>query len=197
MYRFIETLKIENGIIKNCEYHNRRLNATRKVFYDSNNNINISDYIELSSCHVGGIFKCRLVYSKDIEAITIDEYSKKNINSLKVISADMDYSYKYENRALLDQLFAQRGECDEILIVKNNYLTDTSFSNIVLFDGSKWVTPSTPLLKGSKRQFLLDSGIISKEAIALENLKNFKKIGLVNSLVELGDIEIPIERVSF
>ena len=52
-----------------------------------------------------------------------------------------------------------RGACDEILIIKDGHITDTSISNIVfrLPDGW-WLTPFTPLLKGIMRTYLLESG---------------------------------------
>jgi hypothetical protein len=39
----------------------------------------------------------------------------------------------------------QRGNADEIIIVRNGLLSDTSYSNIALFDGTMWVTPKTHL----------------------------------------------------
>ena len=49
--------------------------------------------------------------------------------------------------------------------VKNGRLTDTSYSNIALFDGNRWVTPAHPLLKGTMRQSLIDKGLLKEKGI--------------------------------
>ena len=44
----------------------------------------------------------------------------------------IDYTYKSAHREELNALYAQKGMADDILIVRNGYLTDTSISNIAL-----------------------------------------------------------------
>ena len=48
------------------------------------------------------------------------------VSSLRPVASDtIDYSYKSTNREELNDLFARRGKADDILIVKDGYLTDT------------------------------------------------------------------------
>jgi 4-amino-4-deoxychorismate lyase len=74
---------------------------------------------------------------------------------------------------------------DEILIIKNGFVTDTSFSNIVFFDGIKWITPSTYLLNGTQRQQLLQQGAIIEEEIRPSDLKHFRFAKLINAMLDL------------
>ncbi len=115
---------------------------------------------------------------------------------MKVVGCDsIEYNYKYENRECLNELLELKQNCDDILIVKNKKITDTSFSNIVFFDGKKWITPSTPLLKGTKREKLLSDGKIVQNEIKLNDLKYFQKAALINSMLDLEDNVISIGNV--
>lgn len=110
-------------------------------------------------------------------------YYKKAINSLRIVRCDeILYDFKYTDRYLLLDLLEKKGDCDEIIIVKNSMLTDTSFSNIVLFDGDKWITPKTPLLRGTCRERLLRKGKIHEGDIFVDELKNYDKILLINAM---------------
>jgi 4-amino-4-deoxychorismate lyase len=42
---------------------------------------------------------------------------------------------------MLETIRTRRGACDEVLIVKDGCLTDTSYTNIALWDGHRWVLP--------------------------------------------------------
>jgi 4-amino-4-deoxychorismate lyase len=84
----------------------------------------------------------------------------------------------------------------DILLVKNDLITDTSFSNIILWDGNAWYTPSVPLLKGTKREFYLDKKIIHLRDIRLNELHYFKKIRLINAMLDIGEGEdIPVGNI--
>ena len=83
----------------------------------------------------------------------------------------------------------------DILIVKNGLITDTSYSNIILYNGKEWFTPKSFILNGVKRQYLLNTGKVKEIKITLENLKNFEKISLINAMLEPQDIEIGIENI--
>ncbi len=61
-----------------------------------------------------------------------------------------------------------------------------------------WVTPDTPLLPGTMRASLLDSGTISVSRITLDDLNKFQTIRLINAMNNFHDAnEIPIEAVIF
>ena len=104
-----------------------------------------------------------------------------------VSAAELDYSYKYVNRDSLDALKKSRTDnpLEDILIVKNGCITDTSFSNIAFYNGSSWVTPDTPLLKGTKRACYLQSGKLMEKRITPDDLRQFHKARLINAMLDL------------
>ena len=105
----------------------------------------------------------------------------------------IDYTYKSTNREELNSLYAQRETADDILVVRNGYLTDTSISNIALYDGNTWFTPSCPLLKGIKRAELLDKHLIQEKEILHTQLGSYFRIMLFNAMIDWGQIVIPID----
>jgi 4-amino-4-deoxychorismate lyase len=84
---------------------------------------------------------------------------------------------------------------DEVIIIKNGCVTDTSYTNICFFDGKEWLTPDTPLLQGTMRRYLLDKGVIREVRIRRKDIQYFKKVSLINAMMELGEIIIPIENI--
>lgn len=118
------------------------------------------------------------------------------VHSLRLICADdVDYTYKSSDREALNRLFAQRGEQDDVLIVRHGQLTDTSIANIALFDGVAWWTPRFPLLKGTRRAALLDEGIIREREIRQSDLSVFSHIRIFNALIGWGILELPVAQV--
>ena len=85
----------------------------------------------------------------------------------------------------LSRLLLQKGDADEIIIVKNGRLTDTSYSNIALFDGNRWVTPAHPLLKGTMRQSLIDKGLLEEKDIMAEDFPKYLEVRLINAMMPL------------
>ena len=144
-------------------------------------------------------YKARVVYGEQgVEAVEYAPYFIRNINSLQVVEDDtITYGYKSTDRSRLNALVAQKGNCDDIIIVKHGLLTDTSFTNLAIFDGKHWVTPRHPLLPGTKRAALLDKGMIQEADITLEDLRNANKVSLFNAMIEFGEREIAMENVHF
>lgn len=191
MCLFIETIRIEDGQVYNLDYHTQRLNCTRAAFWKGVAPIDLNDVISFQN--QSGIQKCRIVYGKEIEEITYTPYQIRNVQSLRLMTSDnIDYTYKSTDREALNSLFAQRGPADDILIIKNGCLTDTSIANIALYDGNQWLTPATPLLRGVKRAELLDKGIIAEREILVSELKKYSRMMLFNAMIEWGRMELKI-----
>ena len=96
----------------------------------------------------------------------------REIRSLRLVAADdeLDYHLKYADRSALARLLQRRDDCDEILIVRDGAITDTSYSNVAFFDGRKYVTPDTFLLNGTRRQYLLGTGVLTERRITPSDL---------------------------
>ena len=191
MSQLFEAIKVENGKLFNIEYHNERLNRSRKEMFGCNDSIDLNKEIKIPKDIRKGLYKCRVVYDKKINKIEFLPYIKPKIKTLKIIECnDIDYKYKYLDRTKIEELLKQKGECDDILIVKKGLVTDTSIANICFYDGQKWITPNEPLLRGTKRAKLLKEGLISEEKITQKDIKKFKKASLINAMLDLEDVQI-------
>lgn len=186
MYRFIETIRLENHRLQHLDWHNKRLNETRMHFFASAPELNLKDILTLPDNLDDGVYKCRVVYQAEIIEVTFQPYIPKRVNSLRLVTDDhADYSYKFENRSMLELLLTQKGDADDILIVRDQCITDTSFSNVALFDGLHWYTPDTYLLNGTCRQRLLAEGILRETRITLHDLAHFEEIRPINAMLVL------------
>lgn len=191
MFPFIETLRIVNGEVMNITYHQTRMNRTFAHFWPSAYSENLITALR-DVPQEKGIFKARVVYDEiGILQVEYAPYVVRHIQSLKLVYSDtIDYTYKSTDRSCLSELVAQKGDADEIIIVKNGLLTDTSYSNIALYDGKSWYTPGIPLLKGTMRQKLLDERKIQEADIRPEDLKKYHKVALINAMMPLGVCEV-------
>ena len=199
MSLLFETIRLQDGVLQNIEYHNSRLNYSRKSLYKSPEEFDLEKIIQVPLTCRQGLYKCRVTYSKEVKSIDFEPYIPHVIKSLRLIEDNtISYDYKYTNRGSLNKLLTKRERFDEIIIVKKGYITDTSYSNIIFFDGIKWVTPSTPLLRGTMRSFLIDNNMISEMEIKVADLKNFKKARLINAMIpfESGK-DIKIEKIGY
>jgi 4-amino-4-deoxychorismate lyase len=199
MCQLFETIKVRQNILQNIEAHNERVNYSRSFLFQSAEVWNLSKLITVPDLDPQIIYRCRFLYSRTIDQIGFFPYIPRMIRKLIIARADdIDYSFKYANRNALNNLrniMAPEHDSD-ILIVKNGYITDTSFSNIIFFDGVKWYTSSTALLNGTKRALYLKNRIIQECSITPADLHMFKKARLINAMLDLEDgNDIAIENI--
>lgn len=219
MCRFTEAICIEKGIPRRIEYHNRRCNATRVRFFPGCKEIDLEDvlwekgYLEdvyskkemqgevPPAAHPAGRRKCRVEYGRDIVSVTVTPYVPRRIERLRLVYDDtIEYTYKYADRRDLERLARQTAAAageTVVLIVKNGRLTDTTFSNIALFDGDRWTVPDTCLLSGTMRQYLLDHERVREAPVTPENLHRYQSISLINAMLDLGETVVPLSNVDF
>lgn len=185
--KYIETIKIVDGVMQNLQYHHKRMVSTVNCNFDLKS---ITTPSELNK----GVVKCRILYDYNrILDVTFSKYKTPNIKSLKSIECNhIEYSKKSSDRVQIDSLFAQREECDDILIIKDGFVTDTSFCNVVFEKSGKLFTPTTPLLSGTKRANLIDNGFVSERIITQTNIFEYEKIHLINAMIDLNEVVIDI-----
>ncbi len=179
---FFETIKCEDYKIYNLKFHNTRLAKTIAK------NINLAEYIyPLNS----KLLKCKVIYNEnEILSVDFETYKKRNIQSFKLIYDDnISYGKKSTSRGDINKLSNKKDNSDEIIIIKNNLISDTSIANIAIFDGYNWLTPKTPLLEGTCRARLLEKKQIFKKDITLAMLQNAKKIALMNAMIDFDILE--------
>ena len=181
---FLETIRIVDGNISNLSYHQKRYESVLEYFGIKESQ-NLNDFILAPK---EGVFRCRLVYSLDSIYVTYHEYKKREVKTLKFIyDDDINYSFKSTNRDSINSLFESRGECDDILIVKNSLITDTSIANVAFYDSDAWYTPKKPLLEGTSRARLIDEGKIMVSDIKMQDLEKFNKIAIFNAMIDFDN----------
>jgi 4-amino-4-deoxychorismate lyase len=193
MSRFIEAIKLMDGEFYRLKYHQQRMGMAFKLFYPEIPVIDLEAYLQNITIPEKGIYKCRIVYDFEIRQVEFIPYQFRTIQTLKPIEIDIESTvYKSGDRTAMNQAFAQRGEYDDVLLVRNGLLTDTSYSNIALFNGQEWMTPRVPLIYGTQRAYLIENKMIIEEDIPVETLRNYQKIRLFNAMIEFGELEIEI-----
>ena len=197
MFPLIESIKILDGIPQHLSYHQHRFEASYFKLYKSLPQFRLENLIEVPDNFQKGLVKLRFLYNQNDCFCQYDFYKYKPINSLKlVVDNQIDYSLKWVNRTALEDLLKQKASADDILIVKNNRLTDTSFSNIVFYDGVDWVTPKFPLLFGTARNRLLTERKIKAKDILIADLQSFKSFKLINAMRDFEqEPEISIHKI--
>jgi 4-amino-4-deoxychorismate lyase len=196
MYTFIESIKIEDSKIFLLDLHQTRINDTFANL-EKENTINLENIFKGLDYDDKGLLKLRIVYDLDGNFKTqIIPYAISEIDDFELVTNNsVDYSFKYENRKELDEM-KQKSKAGEIIIVKNNSITDSSLSNLLFKKGKEWFTPSTFLLNGVQRQHLLKEKKIKETEITIQNISNFSHFKLINSMIDFDNAPVyTIEKI--
>lgn len=198
MFRLLESIRLQNGSFHRLNYHQQRMDFSVVTLSGQKNSISLFETLRKYNPPKTGLFKCRIVYGQKIESVEFIPYESRNVSSLKVVhDSEIEYAHKFQNRDNIHALFSQRQYCDDVLIVKNGMVTDTSYSNIIFYDGVNWITPAAPLLKGTMRQFLLDTAEIKSAPVTIQDIPSFKKFRLINSMLAFDGPEIDVSNIVF
>lgn len=183
---FLETLLCEEGEVMNLSCHQERLDKTLAHFalpctYDLQ---------RLITPPLQGRYRCRFLYDESGCVAEYIPYIPKRVTALRaVIADDIDYPFKSADRTKLDLLHSLRQECDDVLIVRNGFITDTTIANIALYDGTAWLTPDQPLLEGTTRARLIKEGLLMPAPLRLEDIRYAQKVAVMNALMGFVEVE--------
>lgn len=198
MSLLLESIKLLNGEYHNLFYHEQRMNHSLKLLFGEGEWFNLQEFTSQLQRPDNGLFKCRITYDDLTKEVQFIPYKPTVVNSLQVVKDDnICYEHKYENRKAIDELFMQRKDCDDILIIKQGRVTDASYSNIVFKRKGRWVTPGSALLKGTMRQNLLESNDIDEEDVFVEDIKNFESFKLINAMLGFSAPEIDVSNIVY
>ena len=180
--KFFETIKCDDYEVYNLEYHKKRMSKT------VGKNFLLEEYIYPNS---GELLKCKVTYTNDdIIDITYDKYVPKNIKKFKLIyDNNISYKFKSFNREKINNHLLNKNSADEIIIIKNDLLTDTSIANIAILLDGIWITPAKPLLEGTTKNRYIDNNILIQKDISVEMLLKAKKIALLNAMIDFKIID--------
>ncbi len=173
-----------DGQLQLLPYHQKRMEATRSFFYGIRESVNLAEIIKIPENLKDGLYKCRVSYDKAIRNIGFFPYKLKENSKILLleIGKSKDYSFKFEDRVFFKNALEENPDVDDVLFLSNDYVTDCTYTNIILFDGQKWITPDTQLLAGVKRQYYIDTGVVLVRKVKVQDLEKYEKIAFINSM---------------
>ena len=218
MCRFIETICAIDGRPQALDQHRARVRHSVRACWAGAAEHRVASAAEdvleqalaMSRAQILGVApenrrKLRVVYrvppNGDAELPSVEEcdllpYQVPSIASLRVVDGgDIAYDLKYHDRTALQALYELRAGCDDVLIVRDGLLTDSSYCNIALHDGTRRVTPATPLLAGTRRARLLEEGRLETADIPIGSIGRYSQISLFNAMIELDELVLPVAAI--
>lgn len=194
MSRFLESICCKSAAYQQLALHQKRVDETFDRYFPKSSAIQLEKILPEPAS--GKRKKVRIIYDNNHFDIDVRDYEPKVVSQLKLLDAnDLNYSFKFADRSSLDELMKLRGTADDILIIQNGKITDSSYANVIFWDGSEWNTPNTYLLNGVKRQMLLQEDLIKESEILVNDLQRFSKVGLINAMLDPGEVTLPISRI--
>ena len=192
MTRFIESICLADGELRNLPLHQRRLNLAQLAHFGYGARIDLESQLRRRSLPAVGLFKLRVTYGREIESIEVDPYARHRVQRVELVEADgLDYRFKYADRHLLDALRHEVAPGAQPIIVQRGLLTDATYANICAFDGERWVTPARPLLEGTARAAALALGQVQPATITAADLRagKYRRLKLINCMTLFDEAE--------
>ncbi|MDE5904389.1 aminotransferase class IV [Duncaniella sp.] len=190
---FIETIRWSDGKFHLLELHGRRMERTRlEVFGSACVVPDMSWLPPVPENLKNRTVKCRVRYGREIHSVEFEPYTPRKIESLKLVDGgNIDYHLKYSDRSALTDLAEMRGDADEVIIVKDGFITDTSYSNLVFAAGERFLTSDRQLLRGVMLSHLLESGKVSAVALRPDDILPGNRYGITCAF--MVNAMLPIE----
>lgn len=182
----LETIRCDLGEALHLSYHQQRLDRSLKQLgYPTR-----YDLYALISPPDDALYRCRFLYDSRQYTIEFIPYTPRPATSLKLVYDDtIEYPLKYSDRERLNTLYELRGVCDDVLIVKNTLLSDTTIANLALKIDGQWYTPESPLLEGTTRARLLDEGFLITAPLTPSDIAKASSIAIMNAMVGFLEVE--------
>ena len=184
---FLETIRIQDGHAHHVADHIDRMRRTALHFGFTAPALPADlDALVPRDLRTGTV-RCRIIYDHTLREITFTPYRRRCIERLIAVDAGaMDYTFKYADRSPLERPNIRLSETDELLFVRGGYVTDTSYTNLILRRGQELFTPDTCLLDGTCRRRLLRTAQVRTATIRLSDLSAYDELLLVNAMMPLG-----------
>lgn len=192
-----ESIRLADGRLPLLAYHQRRMDLARRALFKKSPVLKLEQILAETELPTTGVHKVRLEYDTAVRRIDVTPYTPRSVTSLRLVAADdVRYGRKFADRSGIQRCYARRGDADDVIMVQRGYLTDASYANLALHDGTHWYTPAWPLLGGTRRQQLVEGGVLRPVLIRERDLGNFQQIRLMNAMLEWEEgPEVRIEDV--
>ena len=198
MSQFFESIRVKDGIAENLGFHQLRVNRTLKAFDASILSIDLASIVQELVLPAAGLFKLKISYDLNGNYQSVfTPYQYKQIQNFALVDIKgQSYDYKFSNRDWINEALIQSGK-DEIMMHDGGLIKDCSYTNIVFYDGVKWITPAKPLLEGTQRAKLIEAGVIQPKALYVQDMPNFKKFKCINAMMHWDTaVEYEIDLIS-
>ena len=194
---FLETIRVQDGHARHMADHIDRMRRTALHFGFTAPALPADLDALVPHTLRTGIVRCRIVYDHTLREITFTPYRRRCLERLIAVDAGaMDYAFKYADRSPLERPQIPLTEADELLFVRDGYVTDTSYTNLILRRGDELVTPDTFLLDGTCRRRLLRTAQIRTAQVRLSDLSAYDELLLVNAMMPLDEaLRLPASSV--
>jgi 4-amino-4-deoxychorismate lyase len=188
MFPFFETIRYSNSVAENLFFHQQRVGLTF-IHYGKTINLDLLQIDFKSDAILYGavndcVYKCKIMYDlKGKYTISFEPYQIRPIKTFTILDIGTnEYSIKLTDRTWIND-YVKSVETDEVIFIKDGLLKDSSYANIVLFDGREWITPANPLLLGTKRALLISEKKITEKEIHVGQLKEYTTLKLINAMM--------------
>jgi 4-amino-4-deoxychorismate lyase len=184
---FLETIKVLDGKPCHIEYHQERYEA---VFLAYGRKATTLLDQQIADVPKQGLYRCRVLYNLQEQLqISYHKYQKRRVTKLKALEApDVVYDKKYADRTALERLFAKRQVCDDVLIMQNGIIKETSIANVAFLQKGVWYTPKEPLLRGTTRERLLRESRVVECVIRYADIQSYEAVALMNAMIDFDII---------
>ena len=174
-----ETIKILDFRPQNLKFHIKRAEASADEALK----------FDLESCldsPLAGLVRAKVIYDRggNLKSVEYFAYEMRKFYEFRLVDVDFSYEKKFLDRSDID---AAKGAFSEIVMIKNGLVTDTSIANLAIFNDG-WITPKSPLLRGTTRARLLEEGFLRQEDISVQRLLEAKRFGVMNAM--MGFLEL-------
>lgn len=197
MYPLFESVCVARAAVQHGRYHEARFEASYRELFGKKPGFSLWEGLSLQGADPAKTYKLRIRYNQDGTLWELDEYRPRLPETLRLVADDtVDYALKYSDRRALDRLAARAGSAGDVLIVRQGLVTDSTYCNILFWDGREVVTPRTPLLRGTCRARLLAENRIGEADIPAEGFNRYRAFQLVNALNDFDPGRwLPVENI--
>lgn len=192
MYHFLETIKIVDGEIQHLDLHLQRIQNTCVEYYGHEKNLDdMRSSFKINSHKKKDVYKLSIWYNLTQHFFQTEKYLiKKKEKIVWCFENEINYQLKYLDRNIFEKYEKKHGAESMCIIVKNNKPTDATYANLAFWTGKEWHTPMFPLLKGTKRKYLIEQKKLIEKDIDMKDLAQYEKVSFINAMLDLRDVEI-------
>lgn len=192
-FSLLETLRIENGVVRHAEAHLARMAASAAHFgFSWNAALASRSLAELAAAHPNGIRRARMLLHEDGSLETEAPAMQDVMGPVRVCLAhaplleahDEFVRYKTTRRSHYDAWVPVQGFFDTLLWNEAGEVTEFTRGNVAVKLNGRWLTPplSSGLLPGVGRAMALSSGQVDEGVVRVEDLARAEGIAFINSL---------------